>query len=65
MFRACTLKFKGNWDNQLPLTEFAYNKNFQAPIKMVSYEVLYGRKCRSPLFWDKIVWSKIVGLKII
>jgi len=34
--------------------EFAYNNSFQATIQMAPYEALYGRKCRSPLFWDDI-----------
>ncbi|KAH9751667.1 Endonuclease [Citrus sinensis] len=39
---------KGNWDNHLPLMEFAYNNNYQASIEMAPYEALYGRKCRTP-----------------
>ncbi|KAH9751668.1 Endonuclease [Citrus sinensis] len=38
----------GNWDNHLPLMEFAYNNNYQASIEMAPYEALYGRKCRTP-----------------
>ena len=52
MLRACVLDFKGSWDRHLPLIEFAYNNSYHASIKMPPYEALYGRKCRSPLFWD-------------
>ena len=38
----------------LPLIEFAYNNSYQATIKMAPYEALYGRRCRSPLYWDEI-----------
>ncbi|KAL0402679.1 UNVERIFIED_CONTAM: Transposon Tf2-11 polyprotein [Sesamum latifolium] len=52
MMRACTMEFKGNWDDHLPLMEFAYNKSFHSSISMALYEALYGRRCRSPVYWD-------------
>jgi hypothetical protein len=53
MLRLCVLDFKGNWIQFLPLVKFAYNNSFQATIGMTRYEALYGRKCRSPLYWDE------------
>ena len=32
LLRACVLDLKGNWDDYLPLVEFAYNNSFQASI---------------------------------
>ncbi|KAL2250302.1 UNVERIFIED_CONTAM: Retrovirus-related Pol polyprotein from transposon [Sesamum indicum] len=52
MMRACTMEFKGNWDDYLPLMEFAYNNSFHSSIGMAPYEALYGRRCRSPICWD-------------
>ncbi|KAL0385909.1 UNVERIFIED_CONTAM: Transposon Ty3-I Gag-Pol polyprotein [Sesamum radiatum] len=49
MMRACVIEFKGNWDDHLPLMEFAYNNSFHSSIGMAPYEALYGRKCRSPI----------------
>ncbi|KAL0340188.1 UNVERIFIED_CONTAM: Transposon Ty3-G Gag-Pol polyprotein [Sesamum radiatum] len=34
MMRACIMEFKGNWDDHLPLMEFAYNNNFHSSIGM-------------------------------
>ena len=51
MLRACVLEFKGAWSKYLPLIEFSYNNSFQATIDMAPYEALYGRKCRSPVYW--------------
>ncbi|KAL0290311.1 UNVERIFIED_CONTAM: Retrovirus-related Pol polyprotein from transposon.6 [Sesamum angustifolium] len=45
-------EFKGNWDDHLPLMEFAYNNSFHSSIGMAPYEALYGRRCRSPVCWD-------------
>ncbi|KAK4381677.1 Transposon Ty3-G Gag-Pol polyprotein [Sesamum angolense] len=52
MMRDCTMEFKSNWDDHLPLMEFAYNNSFQSSIGMAPYEALYGRRCRSPVCWD-------------
>ncbi|KAL0415719.1 UNVERIFIED_CONTAM: Transposon Ty3-I Gag-Pol polyprotein [Sesamum latifolium] len=52
MMRACIMEFKGNWDDHLPLMEFAYNNSFHSSIGMALYEALYGRRCRSPVCWD-------------
>jgi hypothetical protein len=42
MLRACVLSWKGNWEDHLALTEFAYNNSYHATIKMAPYESLYG-----------------------
>ena len=51
----------GSWETALPLIEFAYNNNFQATISMAPYEALYGRKCRSPLYWDEVGERRVLG----
>ena len=65
MLRACVMDFKGTWMHHLPLVEFAYNNSFQASIGMAPYEVLYGRRCRSPLYWDEVGERKLLGPEII
>ena len=54
MLRSCVLDLSDNWARYLPLIEFAYNNNYQASIGMAPFEALYGRKCRSPLYWDEL-----------
>ncbi|KAG8491018.1 hypothetical protein CXB51_014151 [Gossypium anomalum] len=54
MLRCCIIEFSGSWERYLPLIEFTYNNSFQSSIKMAPYEALYGRKCRTPLFWTKL-----------
>ena len=65
MLRACVLNFQGSWEEHLPFIEFAYNNSFHASIGMAPYEALYGRKCRSPVCWDEVGESKLVGPEII
>ena len=49
MLRACVMDFQGSWIKYLPLIEFSYNNSYQESLKAAPYEVLYGRKCRSPI----------------
>ncbi|GJZ02062.1 putative reverse transcriptase domain-containing protein [Tanacetum coccineum] len=65
MLRACVIDFRTGWVNHLPLVEFSYNNSYQASIKAAPYEALYGRKCRSPVFGDKVMlkvspWKGVV-----
>ena len=45
---------QGSWDKYLSLIEFAYNNSYHASIGMASYEVFYGRRCQSPLYWHEL-----------
>jgi hypothetical protein len=53
MLRACALKHGCSWDKSLPYDEFSYNNSYQASLKISPFEALYGRKCRTPLYWDQ------------
>ena len=50
MMRACVLEFRGNWDEHIPLMEFAYNNSYHSSIGMAPYEAVYAKKCRSPVY---------------
>ena len=65
VLRACVLDHKGSWEEHLPLVEFAYNSSYQASIQMESYEALYERPCRSPLYWTEVGESSITGPDLI
>jgi hypothetical protein len=65
MLRLCVLDFKGNWTCYLPLVEFAYNNSFQATIGMAPFEALYGRKCRSSLYWDDVGERQLLGPEMV
>jgi hypothetical protein len=65
MLRACALKHGGSWDKSLPYTEFAYNNSYQGSLKMAPFEALYGRKCRTPLYWNQTGESQLFGPDII
>jgi len=65
LLRACVLDHKGSWDKFLPLIEFTYNNSFHASIGMAPFEALYGRKCRTPLYWYEMGMNLIIGPEIV
>jgi hypothetical protein len=65
MLKACALKYGKSWDKSLPYAEFSYNNSYHASIEMAPYEPLYGRQCRTPLFWSQTGESQVFGLKVM
>ena len=65
MLRVCAIDFKGSWDDHLPLVEFSYNNSYHASIGMPPYEALYGRKCRSPVYWEEVGERKMLGPELV
>ncbi|GJS72874.1 putative reverse transcriptase domain-containing protein [Tanacetum coccineum] len=65
MLRACVLDFGKGWDKHLPLVEFSYNNNYHTSIKAASFEVLYGRKGRSPICWAEVGDSQLTSPEIV
>jgi transposase InsO family protein len=65
MLRACALKHNQSWDKCLPYAEFSYNNSYQESIKMAPIEFLYGRRCRTPLFWNEPGENQVFGPEIL
>jgi hypothetical protein len=65
ILRACALKDNQSWDKCLLYAEFSYNYNYQESIKIAPFEFLYGRKCRTPLFWNESGENQIFGPDIL
>jgi hypothetical protein len=49
----------------LSYAEFSYNNSYQASIKMAPYEALYGRQCRTPLFWSQTGERQVFGPEVL
>nr|GEW38101.1 putative reverse transcriptase domain-containing protein [Tanacetum cinerariifolium] len=65
MLRTCVIDFGNSWERHLPLVEFSYNNSYHATIKVALFEALYGRKCRSPVWWAKVGDAQLIGLELI
>ncbi|KAI3821409.1 hypothetical protein L1987_08976 [Smallanthus sonchifolius] len=65
MLRACIIDFGGSWDSHLPLAEFSYNNSYHTTIGMPPYEMLYGRRCRTPVCWGEIGQKELGSLEVV
>ncbi|KAI3797434.1 hypothetical protein L1987_32691 [Smallanthus sonchifolius] len=65
MLRACVIDFDGSWDSHLPLAEFSYNNSYHTTIGMPPYEMLYGRRCRTPVCWGEIGQKELGSLEVV
>ncbi|XP_043705460.1 uncharacterized protein LOC122655320 [Telopea speciosissima] len=58
-------KAMGSWDEHISLIEFASNNNYQTTIGMAPFEAQYGKKSRTPLYWDEVGERRILGPELI
>ncbi|WVZ52809.1 hypothetical protein U9M48_003831 [Paspalum notatum var. saurae] len=65
MLRACAIQYGTSWDKCLPYAEFSYNNSYQASLKKSPFEALYGKRCRTPLFWNQTGEKRVFEPDII
>jgi len=65
MLRACALQYGTSWDKSLRYAEFSYNNSYQQSLKIAPFEALYGRKCRTPLFWNQTRETHVFGTDVL
>jgi hypothetical protein len=65
MIRACALQYGRSWDKSLSYAEFSYNNSYQESLKMAPFEMLYGYRCQTPLFWSEAGEWKVFGPDIL
>ena len=61
MLRACVLTYGIDWEKSLSYAQFSNNKSYQASLGMSPFEVLYGRKCRTPFMWLEVEERTLLG----
>jgi hypothetical protein len=65
MLRACALMYGKSWDKSLSYAEFSYNNSYQASNKMAPFDALYGRQCRTLLFYSQTGESQVFGPEVL
>jgi hypothetical protein len=53
------------WEDYLHLVEFAYNNGYQASLRLIPFEALYGRKCDTLVSWDNPADRVVLGLELL
>ena len=53
------------WEEYLHLVEFSYNNNYHASAKMSPFEILYGRKCSTPISWSNSGYRLMIGPEML
>ncbi|KAI3742402.1 hypothetical protein L1987_60083 [Smallanthus sonchifolius] len=54
-----------SWDSHLPLAEFSYNNSHHTTLGMPPYEMLYGRRCRTPVCWGEIGQKELGSIEVV
>ena len=65
MLRMYVKEKQGKWEDYLHLVEFAYNNRYQALARYSPFEILYGRKCNSPISWSNPVDRLVLRLELL
>ena len=53
------------WEDYLHFAEFAYNNGYQTSAKLSPFEVLYDKKCTTPIILDNPVDRLMVGPEML
>jgi hypothetical protein len=65
MLRACARQYGRSWDKSLSYAELSYNNSYQESLKMASFEMFYGHRCRTSLFWSEAREQKVFRPNIL
>jgi hypothetical protein len=65
MLRMSVMDNPSKWEDYLHLVEFLYNNGYQASLRMIPFEALYGRKFNTPVSWDNPADRVVLGLELL
>jgi hypothetical protein len=59
------MQYGRSWNKNLAYAKISYNNSYQVSLNMVSFEMLYGHRYQTPLFWSETGERKIFGPDIL
>jgi hypothetical protein len=65
MLRMYVMNRPNKWEEYLHLVEFTYNNHYQASTKLSPFEIIYGRKCNTPVSWSNPVNRLMIGPEML
>jgi len=57
----CVMDQPSKWEYYIHLVDFSYNNGYQASLKIIQFQALYGRKCNTLASWDNPTNKVIIG----
>ena len=57
--------YPNKWEDYFHLVEFAYNNHYQDSTKLSPFEILFGRKCNTPISWSNTVDRLMLGPNLL
>lgn len=48
------IRFLGSWDTYIPLAELSYNNSYHTSIDRPPFDISYGRRRRTPVYWGEV-----------
>jgi len=64
MLRIYVMDKPCKWEDYLHLVEFGYNNHFQVLAGMSPFEILYRRKCNTPISWSSPIDRLMLGSEL-
>jgi hypothetical protein len=65
MLRMYVMEKPSKCEDYLHLVEFSYNNGYQASLKMIPFEVIYGRRCNTSISWKNPTDRVVVGPELL
>ena len=65
MLRMNVKEQPSKWEDYLHLVEFSYNNHYQASARYSPFEILYGRKCNTPISWSNTIDGLVLGPELL
>ena len=65
MLRMYVKEQPSKWEDYLHLVDFAYDNHYQASARYNPFEILYGRKCNTPISWSNPVDRLVLGPELL
>jgi hypothetical protein len=59
------IQYGRSWEKSLSYAEFSYNNSYEESLKMTPFEMLYGWRCKTPIFWNETREQQVFGPDII
>jgi len=65
MLRMYVMEKLTQWEKYLHLVEFMYKNGYQASLKMIPFEALYGRRCNTLVKWKNLANRVMIGPNLL